>query len=71
MGVEPTSEGSTPTHAVLKTGEATGPHPPPRRGAASVASGRLAQGYAGGSDVCVSVSTARISWPYFSVLAGP
>jgi hypothetical protein len=29
MGVEPTSEGSTPTHTVLKTGEATGPHPPP------------------------------------------
>jgi hypothetical protein len=36
MGVEPTSEGSTPTHTVLKTGEATGPHPPPR-GVASVA----------------------------------
>lgn len=30
MGVEPTSEGNTPTHTVLKTGEATGPHPPPQ-----------------------------------------
>ena len=29
MGVEPTSEGSTPTHTILKIGEATGPHPPP------------------------------------------
>ena len=37
MGVEPTSEGSTPTHTVLKTGEATGPHPPPtRRGECSI-----------------------------------
>jgi hypothetical protein len=32
MGVEPTGEGSTPTHTVLKTGEATGPHPPPGEG---------------------------------------
>ena len=29
MGVEPTGAGSTDAHAVLKTGEATGPHPPP------------------------------------------
>src|SRR5215207_6923662 len=37
MGVEPTSEGSTPTHTVLKTGEATGPHPPPWRRSERVA----------------------------------
>ena len=30
MGVEPTGAGSTDAHTVLKTGEATGPHPPPR-----------------------------------------
>ncbi len=37
MGVEPTSEGNTPAHTVLKTGEATGPHPPPgRRGECSI-----------------------------------
>ena len=36
MGVEPTGAGSTDAHTVLKTGEATGPHPPPR-GEASVA----------------------------------
>jgi hypothetical protein len=29
MGVEPTGAGSTDAHTVLKTGEATGPHPPP------------------------------------------
>ena len=29
MGVEPTSAGITDTHTVLKTGRATGPHPPP------------------------------------------
>jgi hypothetical protein len=29
MGVEPTGAGSTAAHTVLKTGEATGPHPPP------------------------------------------
>jgi hypothetical protein len=47
MGVEPTSEGNTPTHTVLKTGEATGPHPPPGEGGASVASGRGGSGGAG------------------------
>ncbi len=30
MGVEPTGAGIADAHAVLKTGEATGPHPPPR-----------------------------------------
>ncbi len=30
MGVEPTGAGITDAHTVLKTGEATGPHPPPR-----------------------------------------
>ncbi len=30
MGVEPTGAGNTDAHTVLKTGEATGPHPPPR-----------------------------------------
>ncbi len=29
MGVEPTGAGITDAHTVLKTGEATGPHPPP------------------------------------------
>ena len=29
MGVEPTDAGITDAHAVLKTGEATGPLPPP------------------------------------------
>ena len=29
MGVEPTGAGITDAHAVLKTGEATGPLPPP------------------------------------------
>lgn len=32
MGVEPTSEGITPTHTILKIGEATGPLPPPEAG---------------------------------------
>ena len=31
MGVEPTGAGITDAHAVLKTGEATGPLPPPLR----------------------------------------
>lgn len=30
MGVEPTGAGITDAHAVLKTGEATGPRPPPK-----------------------------------------
>ena len=29
MGVEPTGAGITDAHTVLKTGEATGPLPPP------------------------------------------
>src|SRR6476646_395789 len=30
VGVEPTGAGTTDAHAVLKTGGATGPHPPPQ-----------------------------------------
>ncbi len=65
MGVEPTGAGITDARTVLKTGEATGPLPPPgipRRSGEFESS--TASCYA--SDV-----SAKISSPYFSTRAGP
>jgi hypothetical protein len=45
MGVEPTGAGFADAHTVLKTGEATGPLPPPwRRFLVAVGDASLAQG---------------------------
>ena len=56
MGVEPTGAGFADAHTVLKTGEATGPLPPPSR--ASI------PGFTASS--CASPARARIM-----VAAGP
>jgi hypothetical protein len=67
MGVEPTGAGITTARTVLKTGEATGPLPPPL----------LAASFGGGEFSIAelpsysSAITRNKSRPYFSTLAGP
>ena len=57
MGVEPTGAGVTDAHAVLKTGEATGPHPPPS--GVCTSAGSLAWGAGGPGGITTPLSLAR------------
>lgn len=67
MGVEPTGAGIADAHTVLKTGEATRPHPPPSSNWAGSIPHRSGAAHFPTNDAITSSNPS----PYFSALVSP